>query len=70
LLRVGISAVVVLPAQSPDALDWRTVAGTSQKFEVASAGAATIEQLPKWATTDSFEIEARAAAIPPNTERG
>jgi len=109
LLTAAIAAIAVLPAQSPDALDWQTVAGGRQTFEVASVkpaktwhvpnfplntgdakpaggrfsaifpllayitfaykvppylAGATIAQLPKWATTDSFEIEARAAGNP------
>jgi uncharacterized protein (TIGR03435 family) len=109
LLAAAVAAIAVLPAQSPDALDWQAVAGGRQTFEVASVkptktwhlpifplntgdakpaggrfsatfpvlayitfaykmppylAGATIAQLPKWATTDSFEIEARAAGNP------
>ena len=109
-LLVAVTAVIaVLPAQSPDTLDWQIVAGGRQTFEVASVmpintwhvpnfplntgdakpaggrfsatfpvlayiifaykvppylSGAMIAQLPKWATTDSFEIEARAAGNP------
>jgi hypothetical protein len=36
-LLVAVTAVIaVLPAQSPDTLDWQTVAGGRQTFEVAS----------------------------------
>jgi bla regulator protein BlaR1 len=109
LLAVAIAASTALHAQSPNLLDWQTLAGGRQTFEVASVkpakswhppnvplstgdakpyggrfsaifpliayitfayklppylAEATTTQLPKWATTVSFEIDARAAGDP------